>query len=146
MTSYDHYFHPFTAHGQTFRTPEQANERIKEINEEIFRLGLSDGRLTEWLVIEDALAEEWARASERRRKAEYQQWKAEQIRNTESELRMLEAELGGKREEGAGFTFRRIDWIDKSGKRRISRYSTEGGFLRAYLKMVKSDIDVIFAE
>jgi hypothetical protein len=145
MSYHDPYFFPFNAHGKRYTSPEQANARIKEINEEIFRIGLSDGRLTEWLVIEEALAEEWASASERRQAAEHAQWKRDQIKNTEHELEMLKIDLNGEREY-ANCIGRRIDWIDKDGKRRISRYSTEGGFLRAYLKMVKDDIDIIFAE
>ena len=145
MSYHDPYFFPFHAHGQRFTSPEQANERIKEINIDIFQSGLSDGRLTEWLSIEEALAEEWAKASKRRQEAEHARWKREQIKNTERELEMLKQDLNGEREY-ANQIGRRIDWIDKDGKRRISRYSTEGGFLRAYLKMVKNDIDIIFAE
>ena len=140
------YFHSFKAHGRIYRNPDEANARIKEINEEIFKWGLSDGRLTEWLLIEDALAEEWARATDRRRKAEHQQWKLEQIRNTERELEMLRNELGGKREESASFWMYMIEYDDKNGRRRKSHYKTRTGFLKAYLKMVKEDIDVIFAE
>jgi hypothetical protein len=146
MSDYYTYFRPFEAHGQRFRNPDEANARIKEINEEIFRIGLSDGRLTEWLVIEDALAEAWKAEKERREKAEYQSWKWEQIRNTERELDMLREQLDGKREEAAHGWFRMIDAIAPNGRRTKTHYRTETGFLKAYLRMVKADYDIIFAE
>lgn len=141
MSDYN-YFQSFKAHGKWYHSEDEANARIKEINEDIFKWGLSDGRLTEWLLIEDALKEEWERAYKRKAEAESRQWKLEQIRETEQEIRQLEARLGGKREEGAGYSIHRITWFDSEGHRKVSRYSTDGGFLRAYLRMIKADIDV----
>ena len=146
MSDYYPYFRPFGAHGEWYRNPDEANARIKEINEEIFRLGLSDGRLTEWLSIDEALTEAWKAATERREKAEYASWKLEQIRNTESELASLREQLDGKREEAAHGWFRMIDAIAPDGRRVKTHYKTETGFLKAYLRMVKADYDIIFAE
>src|SRR4030095_10728317 len=138
----DIYFRSFKAHGKTFTSREEAEARIKEINEEIFVKGVSDGRLTEWIDIEDALKEAVEAAEKRRKESEYFQWKLDQIRETERELRSLEAKLGGSREEGAGYPIHRITWLEETGNRRVSRYSTDTGFLKAYLRMIKNDVSV----
>ena len=136
----------FKAHGKVYRSAEEGNARIKEINEEIFVKGVSDGRLTEWLDIEDSMAAAKEREYKRKRDSEAAEWKREAIKQTKHELEMLKLELNGEREYGGHGYMRRIDWIDAEGKRRISRYTTEGGFLRAYLRMIESDLYVIFAE
>lgn len=46
------------AHGQHFADKAAADARIAEINEEIFRYGVSDGRVTEILCIIDMLQKE----------------------------------------------------------------------------------------
>lgn len=136
----------FKAHGKTYYSEEAGLARIKEINEEIFVKGVSDGRLSEWLDIEDSMAEAKEREYKRKQASEAAEWKREQIKQTKHKLEMLKLDLNGEREYGGHGYIRRIDWIDKDGYRRISRYTTEGGFLKAYLKMVETDIDVIFAE
>lgn len=136
----------FKAHGKEYRSVEEGNARIKEINEEIFVKGVSDGRLTEWLDIEDAMSEAVAKRNERKAEQDHLEWRVKQIRETKRQLDMLRFRLGGLREESYGYYNFRIDWIDAEGKRRISRYKTETGFLTAYLRMIEADIYVIFAE
>ena len=136
---------PFKAHGKVYNSEEEANARIKEINELIFQIGVSDGRLTEWLDIEDGLAEAVQKAKDReKREEEYKrlQWKAEQIRETERELASLKIQLGGEREYGGDGYQHRITWFDANGHRRVSRYTTTTGFLKAYLRMIKADVAV----
>lgn len=138
----DIYFRSFKAHGKTYISREDAEARIKEINEEIFVKGVSDGRLTEWIDIEDSLKEAVEAAEKRREASERIQWKIDQIRQTERELESLKEQLGGEREYSGDGYQHRITWFDEKGHRKVSRYTTTTGFLKAYLRMIKNDVSV----
>jgi hypothetical protein len=146
-----------TAHGSRYSTASEANARIAELNEENARLGASDGRVTEILLVTEAMQEagweqtpqdahrEQVRANTR---ARYQQAPAlpaglaGEVRDSERRIAWLEANPAA--DDGK---WRYLKTQDDDGRIKVRReYKTEVGFLRAYVREARRGHDILIAE
>ena len=125
-----------TAHGKTM-TIAEAEARLAELAQLDAELGASDGRVTEALLIREALAalpaeptEEEKRAAELH--ANYRRHAAEQADAARRELR----NLSDDEKIPARYEIHRLQYEDaKTGRQIIARYKSEPGFLRALIRV-----------
>lgn len=126
-----------TAHGKTYSSRAAAEARLAELAKLDAELGASDGRVTEALLIREALAALPAEKTPEeieaaRREADYRRHAADQVLAAERELRNLSPE----ERESAGFDIHRLHYYDeKTGRETIARYKSEPGFLRALIRV-----------
>lgn len=143
-----------TAHGSTYGSPAEANARIAELNELNLQLGASDGRVTEILLITEAMQEKgWEEAPRTReaareeaRKARPQArvlsaWESEQVMKAEQELAAI------KRTGYDDGQWRYLKTQDDAGRIKVRReYKTQAGFLEAYVREVRRGHEILIAE
>lgn len=143
-----------TAHGAVYGTPAEANARIAELNEENARIGASDGRVTEILLITEAMyAEGWEQAPRAREAARQEAasrrpktpklsaWASEQIMKAEQELAQI------KRSGYDDGQWRYLKTQDDAGRIKVRReYKTQAGFLTAFVREVRRGHDILIAE
>lgn len=145
-----------TAHGATYSSPAEAQARIAELNELNQQLGASDGRVTEILLITEAMqAEGWEKSPAEARmeqaiansRARYQQtpalsaWASEQIMKAEQELAAI------KRSGYDDGQWRYLKTQDDAGRIKVRReYKTQAGFLEAFVREVRRGHEILIAE
>ena len=129
------------AHGVTYINRAAATARAVELDHLNKSLGYSDGRVTELDALTEALSADAEATAAAAPKVDYaareqQEWAERQARL----LRQARAELSvtdrNTPQDG------RIEYRENPGqpdeKRRIARYTTRDGFLRAYIRMASN--------
>ncbi|UJQ87185.1 hypothetical protein SEA_BAILEYBLU_47 [Arthrobacter phage BaileyBlu] len=121
------------AHGKSYATRAEAEARIEALVADNRRFGDSDGRVTEIDAITEALVAHHEATTPAIDYAHRE--KMERIEREAATLRRARAELAGLARHTPGDG--RIDYMDKhTGRRRVARYTTRDGFLRAWIDMV----------
>lgn len=136
-----------TAHGAAYATPAEANARISELNEENARIGASDGRVTEILLITEAMQKAgWEQtpreAARPARKAApvLGAYMGEQVMKAEKELAYI------KRTGNDDGQWRYLK-TQQDGRIKVRReYRTQAGFLTAFIREARAGHDIVIAE
>ena len=121
-------------------------EAIAELEAENERPGVgpSDGRVTQIIYLQEATQELTAsEASQRER--ERLAALGETIRRERAALASLERQYEGDR-WGDRMLEKTLVWFDDEGHRQTRRYTTERGFLKAYIRLLEADADIWRAE
>ena len=139
-----------TAHGATYRTAAEANARIAELNEENARLGASDGRVTEILLITEALQDAGLEAGPRaaqpvaKRPAAPVLGEYMTAKVIEAEGRVRYLKRNKTADDGQ---WRYLRTQDEAGRVAVRReYKTEAGFLAAFIREARAGHDILIAE
>lgn len=129
--------------GADLRTPQDMRAAIAELEADNERLGASDGRVTAIGILKEAIEELHADQSAQEER-ERLSIVAEQIRREKANLAELERIYAGDR-WGDRMLEKALVWIDDDG-RHTRRYTTERGFLKAYIRLLEADAYIIRAD
>ena len=137
-----------TAHGVQYATAAEANARIAELNEENLVLGASDGRVTEILLITEALQEAGLEAAPRAarpaRRPEPQLGEYMTAKVIEAESRVAYLKRNKTADDGQ---WRYLRTQDEAGRVAVRKeYKTEAGFLAAFIREARRGHDILIAE
>lgn len=121
-------------------------EAIAELEEANAQPGVgpSDGRVTKIIYLQEAAQEltaSQAREQERQRLVAL----GDTIRREKAALASLERQYAGDR-YGDRMLEKALVWFDDEGHRHTRRYTTERGFLKAYIRLLEADADIWRAE
>lgn len=117
------------------KTHNDIYDAVAELKAANQQYGDSDGRVTQIAYLMEALEE--LEANEKAL--------AELIRREKAELASLERQYAGDR-YGDRMLEKTLVWTDKGGRRHTRRYSTERGFLKAYIRLLEADAHIWRAE
>lgn len=121
-------------------THADIREAIAELEKENERTGPSDGRVTQIICLQEA-AQELTAAQERERERERLAVLGETIRRERATLEALERQYTGDR-WGDRMLEKTLVWFDAEGHRHTRRYTTERGFLKAYIRLLEADANI----
>lgn len=123
-------------------THADIREAIAELEAENERPGVgpSDGRVTQIIYLQEA-AQELTAAQERLQEQQRREALGETIRRERATLESLERQYAGDR-WGDRMLEKTLVWFDAEGHRHTRRYTTERGFLRAYIRLLEADADI----
>jgi hypothetical protein len=137
-----------TAHGASYSTAAEANARIAELNEENARLGVSDGRVTEILLITEAMQaagwEQTPREAAAPKRPAGVPTLGELTRQYINEARKDLASI--KRTGYDDGKWRYMKWVTPEGRMYRREYRTQAGFLKAYIREASRGSEILIAE
>lgn len=126
------------------KTHNDIYDAVAELKAANQQYGDSDGRVTQIAYLMEALAE--LEANEKAQaEAERLAALGETIRRERAALASLERQYEGDR-YGDRMLEKTLVWFDDEGHRHTRRYTTERGFLRAYIRLLEADANIWRAE
>lgn len=126
------------------KTHNDIYDAVAELKAANQQYGDSDGRVTQIAYLMEAL-EELESNEKALSEAERRGALSELIRREKAELASLERQYAGDR-YGDRMLEKTLVWTDKGGRRHTRRYTTERGFLKAYIRLLEADAHIWRAE
>lgn len=121
-------------------THADIREAIAELEADNERTGPSDGRVTQIIYLQEA-AQELTATQGRLQEQQRREALGETIRREKATLASLERQYAGDR-WGDRMLEKTLVWFDDEGHRHTRRYTTERGFLRAYIRLLEADANI----
>lgn len=125
-------------------THADIREAIAELEADNERIGASDGRVTQIIYLQEA-AQALTAAETAQHERERLAALGETIRRERAALAALERQYAGDR-YGDRMLEKTLVWDDEDGRRQTRRYTTERGFLKAYIRLLEADVFIHRAE